>query len=235
MSNEVHLWCIHCASVDAFEISTAKPLSDKEVIRARRFKNIQHGKWWALVHTAVREILSKYTPQSAMEIEFDLGQYGKPVFKNLSVRPLHFSLSHSGENALLAITCFSPLGVDIEKMSNIPDMDSMVRRFFSRKEQDDFWQLHQTKRIQGFYDIWTRKEALIKANGLGLTAPLEAFDVPVNRFSNWATPVLRAPLQQSGSYLLMHLDPALGYTGALCLNFPDKDTFDELKLCTYSY
>jgi 4'-phosphopantetheinyl transferase len=88
---------------------------------------------------------------------------------------LHFNLSHSGKLALLAIRPHHPVGVDVEWMRPLPDADSIVSSHFSAIEQQAYFAVAPAQQPQAFYNGWTRKEAFIKAHGLGLSFPLKRF------------------------------------------------------------
>jgi 4'-phosphopantetheinyl transferase len=77
----------------------------------------------------------------------------------------------------MAFTMDCDLGVDIEAVRPMPDIEDIARRFFCAEETADLMALSTAQRDQGFFLCWTRKEAYIKATGEGLSAPLDAFQV----------------------------------------------------------
>ena len=124
--------------------------------------------------------------------------------------------------ALVALTRCAPIGVDIEPVRELNDREALVKRFFSTTEQAAFADVPEVHRNDCFFNIWTRKEALIKANGIGLSAPLDAFDVPVNHFSGWHLPTIRPPLPANTNFPLQHIDPATGYVAAVALELANS-------------
>ena len=126
----------------------------------------------------IRTMIYKYRLFSGSEIEFKMNKYGKPYLVNNA--NIHFNISHSENLVACAINDNSPIGIDIEYIKPI-DL-SIAKRFFTENEfhfiisPDD-----KRSRYQRFYYIWTRKEAYIKQQGVGLHIPLKSFDVLVNQ------------------------------------------------------
>lgn len=88
----------------------------------------------------------------------------------------HFNLSHSGGCAVLALSRLGPLGVDVESQERRNDLSRLAQRYFSAREQ--MWLAEAAPGEnwrQRFFDIWTLKEAYIKAVGRGLAVTLEGF------------------------------------------------------------
>jgi 4'-phosphopantetheinyl transferase len=216
--NEVHIWLIEYDSTTPFTIFSTSTLSKEEIIKANRFKRIEHGHAWAFFHTAMRDILSRYVGLPAEVIEFALDPKKKPYIKNKIASSLNFNLSHSGHFALLAISTLAPIGVDIEVIKEIPDADNVARQFFSKRENGQLAKISKGKFSQNFYQVWTAKEAVIKANGWGMSAPLDAFDVKVESCSEWFSPTLRNPITNTGVYWIKHLKPKPGCCAAVCFN-----------------
>jgi 4'-phosphopantetheinyl transferase len=128
----------------------------------------------------LRLILSKYLEESPDQIEIVIGPHGKPALSQWEGKySIHFNLSHSHEWVLYSITRVGEIGVDVEKMREVPDMEKIIGRFFSVRERAAFNDLPPSERKQAFFNCWSRKEALIKAMGGGLSLPLDQFDVSI--------------------------------------------------------
>lgn len=155
-----------------------------ERARARRYLKPVHGSLWAQSRRALRTILSHYTLADAHSLEFSLGTHGKPALP--AHHNLAFNLSHSHGWALLGVTHGHDtlLGVDVERCDDTRDLRAMATRVFSPMEQRRLHDAHdQAEARRRFYATWTQKEAYIKAIGLGLTLPLESFDVDDAHFT----------------------------------------------------
>jgi 4'-phosphopantetheinyl transferase len=104
---------------------------------------------------------------------------------------VHFNLSHSGKWALIAVSEGAEVGVDVENVRRQDDLQSVARRLFSTGEQEALNRLTAEKYAQAFYRCWTRKEAVLKAWGLGLSVDPTAIHVGIQPFDKVAE--VRAP------------------------------------------
>lgn len=165
-SNEIQLWRIPLDGVNR----RAEILAPAEQERAARFAFQVHRTRYINAHVALREILARYTQAPAGELEFQTNDYGKPFLA--SDPALYFNLAHSHALALLAVTRQGPVGVDIEYLRSDFDALSLAERFFAPREV-----ALVREQPARFFEIWTRKEAFIKAIGMGVSFPLQEFDV----------------------------------------------------------
>lgn len=152
-------------------------LDDEEKSRAGRFRFERHFRCFVLAHAATRSILSLYTGGRAADLVFAQNAYGKPFLAN-GDGPV-FSLSHSGAIALCSVAGAGEIGVDVEKCRDIDSLE-LARRFFSPIESKRLECLAPDQKEEGFFACWTRKEAYIKAKGLGLSLPLNQFSVELD-------------------------------------------------------
>jgi 4'-phosphopantetheinyl transferase len=117
----------------------------------------------------MREILSRYLGLPAGEITFDYSANGKPMVRG--GRAPGFNLSHSGSVGLLVVATTEAIGVDVERARPLVDMPDLLERFFSDAERREIENYPPVAMTDAFYRCWTRKEALVKAVGEGLSAP----------------------------------------------------------------
>jgi phosphopantetheinyl transferase len=234
-NNEVHIWLIEYDNTKNFNIWSTETLSKGEVDRVKRFKHIEVAKAWAFFHSALRDILSRYVGFSAVNIKFSLDNRQKPYLKNLTDSPVYFNLSHSGNVALLAVTGLAPIGIDIEVSKEIQDADGVAKRFFSEYENAQLRKFNKDQFMHNFYRIWTSKEAVIKANGWGMSASLDSFDVLVEKTSGWFSPVMRNLLADTGVYWVKQLTQQLfplksECAAAVCLNITKPQVIDYFDI-----
>lgn len=125
-----------------------------------------------------REILSRYASIAPEDWQFELGEHGKPCIANDSV-PLEFNLSHSRDWLACAVTQGGSVGVDIEYCQPARDFTKLARRFYTQIEYEALLAMPAAERCARFYDLWTLKEARVKASGaaLGNQLPLLGFAV----------------------------------------------------------
>jgi len=172
----IDVWKIdleHSGVLDVF----MSVLDEQEKTRAARFRFERHFRHFVVAHAATRAILSSYCEIGAAELIFEYNPYGKPSIANHGGPS--FNLSHSGGIALCSVSSTGEIGVDIEKCRAIDHL-GMSERFFSTLECKVLANLQAEKAIDGFFSTWARKEAYIKAKGLGLSLPLDAFSVEPN-------------------------------------------------------
>jgi len=166
---DVDLWFW---SLDA-PIAAGGEMSLDETRRAARFVQEKHARRFCAGRVGMRRILATYTGGAAADLTFEYGPNGKPVL----ARGPCFNLSHTGARAVLAVSRTRALGVDIELWRAVePDV---ATRFFSARENAALGSLGADDWRAGFFRCWTRKEAVIKALGTGLSLPLARFDVTV--------------------------------------------------------
>lgn len=186
-TDALHLWRVRlepARSRDAVLDEDASWLPAEEHARARRYLKPVHGSLWAQSRRALRTILAHYTHTDAPSLCFELGEYGKPALP--TPHDLAFNLSHSHGWALLGVARGhdTSLGVDVELCSTSRDLHALAARVFSPREQRRLHAAHDPAEVRRrFYATWTQKEAYIKALGMGLSLPLEDFDVDDTHFA----------------------------------------------------
>jgi 4'-phosphopantetheinyl transferase len=150
-------------------------------------------------------------------LAFDYGAHGKPALAGTAARArLGFNISHSGDLALVGLVRGGAIGVDIELQRSMTDRDALVRRFFSAAENTAYAILDHADRQRAFFAGWTRKEALVKALGKGLSFPLSAFDVSLEAASACLLALEGLPGATSG-WCLTGFSPAPEYAAAVAV------------------
>ncbi len=147
-------------------------LSADEHARAARFRFDIHRTRYSAARAALREILAEYLSVPARSIEFSFNPYGKPF-----VEGLHFNLSHSADLAVYAVSRTREVGIDVERLDTQFAAEQIPERFFTETEVASLRALPEHLQLEAFFNCWTRKEAYVKARGLGLSLPLSSFDV----------------------------------------------------------
>ena len=170
IASEVQLWPVPLAALKEHLETLSNLLSDDEKDRASRFVFEKDRTSFALRRGALRLLLSMYLNLPAHEIRFLYSASGKPHFSletNLS-----FNASHSGSIAVIAFTRGCEVGVDVELIQEIDEMDALAKSHFSEPEWNELLTIPTDKRSPAFYRCWTRKEAFAKATGQGIFASL---------------------------------------------------------------
>ena len=168
--HQAHVWRVSLSSMSPDESA----LSEDERQRASRFHFDTDRDRYVAAHASLRGVLSRYLQCEPRELKFSTNEYGKPF---LSGHEIEFNLSHSGSLALIAVARGRKVGVDVEQIRADIEVESLAQRNFSPREVSELMALKDEQRVIGFFNCWTRKEAYIKAQGLGLSLPLDSFDV----------------------------------------------------------
>ena len=177
-AGEIHLW------FDAMEAPTAQILTLRqtlpadELARAKRFHFERDRRRFIVARGLLRQLLGSYLARPPQELRFTYSDHGKPaLLEAQNPHGLQFNLSHSGEMMCVGVTRGRAIGVDIEQVRPIDDMMGIAASFFSPRENEMLATVPADQRELAFFNCWTRKEAYIKAQGQGLSIPLDSFDV----------------------------------------------------------
>jgi medium-chain acyl-[acyl-carrier-protein] hydrolase len=166
----VHVWKIKLDPSDQDTARLKGILSAEERERARRFPRAAERRQFLVSQAALRTILGRVLDRAPQSLQFGSGAHGKPFLQG---EELSFNLSHSGDLALVAVTREGPVGIDIERVRADLDWTAMSRHPLSPHEQSALAGLPPEHRLTGFFSFWTRKEAQLKATGLGAAAPAD--------------------------------------------------------------
>jgi len=216
--NEVHVWKASLGVSHNVVNHLKDVLSADECDRAKRFHFEKDRRHWIVAHGILRLLLGRYLDVEAIELQFVTNDYGKPslVQPPHEVR-LHFNLSHSGEIALYAFAYGRQLGIDVEYMRGLRDYEEVATHYFSSYECAVLRALPASLREEAFYMCWTRKEAYIKARGIGLSQPLDKFDVSLTPSEPAALLADRSDPEAPGRWSLYTLAPEDRYAAALAV------------------
>jgi 4'-phosphopantetheinyl transferase len=188
-------------------------LVTNEIYRAQQFSFSHLRESFIIARGALRFLLGRYVNLHPNSIRFIYGSKGKPYLDSLT--PIHFNMTHSGDLAAVAITSHCQIGIDLERIRPLPEIQQIASHFFCSEETTEIMSLPQSERERAFFCCWTRKEAYIKALGEGLYTPLDSFRVTVKP----RTPVCLVHIEQdllaADEWTLHDLCLASDYTAAL--------------------
>lgn len=217
-NEEVHVWCVSLArSADQLP-HLRELLSPEERERADRYRHRPAREQFIVARTFLRLILSRYLALDPMRIRLTHSNTGKPL---LAGGGLHFNVSHSHQLALVAVTRQGEIGIDVEHVRAQPAHLEMASRYFTPGEIRALQRLPPGAREQAFYHIWTRKEAFLKAIGLGLAHGLERFEVSVPPDDPARILHIDGNPAAGKRWSMQSLDPAPGYVAALAIERPE--------------
>jgi 4'-phosphopantetheinyl transferase len=163
---EVHVWLASLDGVSGFY----DYLSMEEMRKADRFRLQRDKQRYMLTHGILRCILGAYFGCEPSSLRFERSLYGKPSVTSQNVEiPLGFNMSHSEDMVCFILSKGHEVGIDIEKINDDFDWGRISRLFFTPKEVAYLQLLPREEQIKYFFLLWTRKEALLKAVGTGLS------------------------------------------------------------------
>ncbi len=166
-----HIWFAHLEEMRG-KVEDYKLLLDREEQeRAARFRFEVDRERYIIGHGMLRMLLSRYTGIAPKEITTVRGKYGKPYLPDGSI---HFNLSDTKDAVLIAFA-LEEIGVDLETMTRTVDHDAVAEHYFTRREVE--WINTSPDRKRRFLELWTRKEAVLKASGVGIMDDLRVLEV----------------------------------------------------------
>lgn len=219
-AGEIHVWAVRLDPAPGEVERLGGALDAEEWQRALRFRFERHRRRYVVGRGVLRLLLAAYLDLRPQEVRFAYGPRGKPFLAPPQASGLWFNLSNSDELALVGVVHGQEIGVDVELVKPMSDLEAIAERFFSPSERDALRLLPAAQKPTGFFNCWTRKEAYLKAVGEGLAAPLDSFDVTLAPGDPPRMLTLRGDAAAAGRWTFHHLLPAPGYIGAIAMEGP---------------
>jgi 4'-phosphopantetheinyl transferase len=201
-TGEVHVWVARVDEEAPEEFWWL--LSEDERARADRLHSPQLARRFGVGRGILRVILGSYLGQEPGELVFSYGEQGKPFLKDCLRAGLSFNLAHSAELVAAAVASELEVGVDIEQVHPVSELETAAGVFLSPQELEGLSRLPPDEKLEAFFSWWTRKEAALKAFGRGVMSD-------VILLQDGKTAVL--PGVQDCQ--VEQFSPELGYAGAL--------------------
>ena len=222
-SQEVHVWRMDLRSIHAQHMQLTKLLSPDEWAKAQSFHFEKDRERFIITRAMLRTILGHYLQQRPEALTFEYTSYGKPVlFNHEGGNSMSFNVSHSGDMALYAVASHSLVGIDVENVRRDQDIITIAQRFFTARENSSIIEGGENARYI-FYQYWTRKEALLKAMGKGVSYPMEQCDVSEVNGDRLAPVVLPNDEANNTNWYVMDLFPGDDYAGAIAIEGENWD------------
>jgi 4'-phosphopantetheinyl transferase len=211
---EVHLLPVRFAASDFHFERCSQWLDPSERERAARFHFVRHARAYILGRGVLRALIGTHLNLPPEAIRFRYGAKGKPAL-DLGSGSFCFNFSNSGPFGLYAFTLGCELGVDVEELRAVPEIEDIAARFFARDEIADLMSLPDPERPRAFFSCWTRKEAYIKAVGDGLSVPLDSFRVTLLPGAPARMTHLNGSEESAVAWTLHDVSPTPEHAGAL--------------------
>jgi 4'-phosphopantetheinyl transferase len=170
--NIVHLWGIDLDGSPQCLERCAQWLDTEEQHRVRRLVREEDRQRYVLAHGGLRAVLSRYLGVGPGVVELRRDEVGKPFVprKSQGQSLITFNMSHAQDRALVAVSQGQEVGVDLERIRSDIEVVKLSKRYFATSEYAVIMQSAQEERAAKFFRFWVAKEAVLKAQGIGLQA-----------------------------------------------------------------
>ncbi len=211
----VHVWAWQNHQTHQSSDPDVSILSDQEVERCLRFRSQRDRISFATSHRNTRLILAHYLGTTPQNLTISPQEGGKPRLHGAGAERLRFNLSHCSDVGMLAVAWNMEVGIDVEQPRRVePDV---AEKYFSAAELRELSAWDEVRWRDGFLRCWTRKEALLKAEGVGLRTPLDAFDVSL-AIEDPRLLAVRPPAKFSYAWQLYDISPPITYVACLAVS-----------------
>ena len=216
--SDIHVWCASL-NVSPEDLSDyVSLLSPDEKTRAERFYFEKDRDYFSVGRGLLRILIGHYLKIIPSQIEFFYEDHGKPTLKSvLQDKTFEFNLSHSKGMALYIFNWHRKVGIDVEHIHPMPDMDDFAERFFSPRESALINSLSGQQKEAVFFKLWTCKEAFLKANGNGLTLPINQVEISLENEGHIKLEPIGEEKEQTADWRLELFNPVPGYQAALAI------------------
>lgn len=215
-SGRIDVWCADRRQPDSVLDRLRRSLSSDEVKRAARLTRDEDQLRFVAGRGILRDLLGRYLRRPPEALRFRYGPHEKPaLLEGPEPGRLFFNVAHTGYVSLYGFAVDRELGVDIEAVVADPDAGGIAEREFSPEEAEVLRMMDANHKPLAFTRAWTRKEALLKATGGGLSRPLDSFVVTLE--ADQPAHVLRVPPDQgpADAWSLHSLTPLTGHVAAV--------------------
>lgn len=184
-AGELHLWLAARPELEAWA-PLASLLSEEELAQLNRRLRRSDRELFLAAHGVLRVVLGTYLGCPPREVQLAAERQGRPVVvPPAGLPPLAVSLTHAAGMMACAVARGGLVGVDLEAVDRKASPLEIAGRFFAPTETAALEGLPPARQARRFFLYWTLKEALLKALGTGLTAPLSCVSLDVRGRGGW--------------------------------------------------
>jgi 4'-phosphopantetheinyl transferase len=213
---DAHVWILPLQPEPTLLRELERLLCPAERARAHGFVFETHRRRYIAAHGLLRRILASYLGARPETLEFEAAEGAKPRLREPPTA-LDFNLSHSEDLGLVAVAHGREVGVDVEAVRPVDDLDLLAENCLSALEAIRLASIAETERPRAFLECWTRKEAFLKAVGDGLARPLDSFTVTVGSEEPVRLLSVEGDPSAPARWTLVPLRPAPGFVGTLAV------------------
>jgi 4'-phosphopantetheinyl transferase len=215
----LHVWRVSLSLPAAAQERCESLLSPEEKEQCRRYTRSVDRVRSAAARGCLRIVLAKYLDKDPRALSILAGANGKPFLDCHPDAGMQFNVSHADDRALIAVSRGARVGIDIEPIRDVRNLELIADDFFSEQEKAFIRSREGPQRVRAFFWLWTRREAGAKAMGLDLFDFFARFSLPAfDRNESGRRVVLTA--HDSGEpevWWIRDLSPARGFAASLCV------------------
>lgn len=173
----VSVWWMPTDRVGAADCRRWQEILDRdERERAGRFQFDRDRREFIAAHALLRRMLAFHLGQPAAAWQFAIGAFGKPTIdEKLRVSDIDFNMSHTRDLVAAAVVSHATIGVDVEQIDRAKADFAVAKAYFAPPEVELLRRAAERERAGRFFQLWTLKEAYLKATGAGLGTALDSF------------------------------------------------------------
>lgn len=180
-AGELHVRYRRTDRLDELALASAVALlSSDERARHERIRTKSDRDEYAIAHALLRSALSEFGDRRPEAWRFADGPFGKPALTD-PVSSLSFNLTHARGLVACAVAASADVGLDVEAITRATNWRGIASRYFSSAEREEIDRLEPGRQAARFFELWTLKEAFVKALGVGLSQPLSAITFSAER------------------------------------------------------
>ncbi|HEY3341777.1 MAG TPA: 4'-phosphopantetheinyl transferase superfamily protein [Anaerolineae bacterium] len=233
----VHIWRFSLSQPEPVYQTMCESLTLDERERADRYRFDDGRRRFVLGRGIFKSILATYLGVKPLEIRFQYGPQGKPLLgKEYAGASLHFNLSHTRDLAVCAFNRLSEIGIDVEHIHPLGEIERVAGRIFSKDDYTLWHSLPEALQLAAFYRSWTLKEAIIKALGYGLSQSMSELSVSPAPDDPAVLVHLNGDREQARDWTIHSFVPETGtiaafalkahHTQLACFVWPDRQVMD---------
>ncbi|HHP7232211.1 MAG TPA: 4'-phosphopantetheinyl transferase family protein [Xenococcaceae cyanobacterium] len=218
LHDEIHLWRANLNLPPQQLKQLASSLSEDETARANRFHFSQHRCRFIAARGILRQLLGFYCQTPGDRISFTYNSRGKPqLASDFSQASLEFNLSHSQNLVLYSFNYQQKIGIDLEYLRDNLDYQNIAQRFFAPRELNFITTCPQEQQKLRFYQLWTAKEAYLKATGAGLAGGLETTEINLEQPENIFLSLIKNNQYSASDWTLYNFMPRTNFIATIAL------------------
>ena len=237
LENEIHLWQANLDLPSVVIEKLALSLSEDEKTRANRFHFAQHRDRYIAGRGILRQLLAKYLQVNSDRIRFEYSSRGKPYLAScLNQNNLQFNVSHSQNLALYGFNYQEIIGVDLEYIKDDINYKQLATRFFTPQELQLIYRTKSEAQKTRFFQLWTAKEAYLKATGDGLAQGLDAIEFTIDKNNKLSLVSIKQESAQISDWLINNFIPQDKFIATIAVKDSLKSHgFNSYKLFEYRF